>query len=92
MGGSLETIFITETLKAFGEGNALKGFGYIVIFFVIWLEVRGLKKQFKTLNETISTSFAKGEERFNTIENDVHRIREDLDQIKIQGGLHGKTI
>lgn len=91
----METVFIAEILKAIGEGNMAKGVFLIAVFAVIWLEVRSLKKQFKTLNETISTSFANGEKRFETIENDVHQIRLDLDNIKRQpnnlGGLkHGE--
>lgn len=85
----METLFIGEILKAIGEGNVAKGVFLIAVFFVIWLEVRSLKKQFKTLNDTISNSFAKGEERFKTIENDVHQIRLDLDNIKRTPNLGG---
>lgn len=46
-----------------------------------------MKKQLGSLNETISKSFAQGEKRFETIENDVHQIRLDLDKIK--GVNHG---
>lgn len=78
-----------ELLKALGEGNLTKFLAYLAIFLVLWLEVRGLKKQLKILNETISNSFAQGEKRFETIENDVHSIRLDLNNLKTQGGLHG---
>lgn len=93
MGGGVESILTSEILKALGEGNATKGIFLILVFLLIWLEVRAVKKQFKTLNETISTSFAKGEQRFNTIESDVHQIKLDLDAIKTQGGIHnGQSI
>ncbi len=77
----METAIISEILKSIGEGNVTKGIFLILVFVVIWLEVRALKKQFKTLNETIDSSFAKGEQRFKAIENDVHVIRTDLDSI-----------
>lgn len=77
----METIFINEILKSLGDGNYTKGLFMVLVFVILWLEVRGLKKQFKSLNETVSNSFAKGEERFKTIEKDVHQIRTDLDTI-----------
>lgn len=90
MGGTVESLLTSEILKSLGEGNATKGLFLILIFIVIWLEVRAVKKQFKTLNATIAESFAKGEVRFKTIETDVHQIREDLDgfkkQLSPQGG------
>ena len=79
----METMFISELLKAIGEGNVAKGVFLIIVFLVLWLEVKALKRQFKNLNETISNSFAKGEERFKNIENDVHQIRTDLDTLRI---------
>lgn len=90
----VESLLASEILKSLGDGNVTRGVFMILIFAVIWLEVRGLKKQFKTLNDTISSSFAKGEERFKNIENDVHSIKIDLDQLKLttQGGINGKTI
>lgn len=86
----MDTILITEALKSLGEGNVTRGIFLVLIFLVIWLEVRGLKKQMKALNFTIGDSFAKGEQRFKTIENDVHQIRNDLDTIlKPKGGENG---
>lgn len=83
----MESLLTSEILKSLGDGNATKGVFLILIFAVIWLEVRALKKQFRTLNETISNSFAKGEKRFETIESDVHQIRNDLDKLlKPTGG------
>lgn len=92
MGGTVESLLTSEILKSLGEGNATKGLFLILIFAVIWLEVRGMKKQFKTLNATIAESFAKGEVRFKNIENDIHSIKLDLDQLKPKqtlGGEHG---
>lgn len=89
---ALGSYLTLEIVKALGEGNLVKFGAYLAIFLVLWLEVRGLKKQLRILNETISNSFAKGEQRFETIEKDVHQIRLDLDQFRMQGGLHGKTI
>jgi hypothetical protein len=89
----METAFVTEIIKAIGEGNVTKGMFLILVFVVVWLQLRALQKQFKNLNTTITTSFAKGEERFKTIETDVHQIRTDLDQFKKQiptGGMNNE--
>lgn len=59
---------ITEILKAIGEGNAAKGLFLIGIFIVIWIEVRGVKKQIKGLNQTVANGFKEGEHRFEAIE------------------------
>lgn len=89
---ALGSYLSVELLKALGEGNLTKFLAYLAIFLVLWLEVRGLKKQLKLLNQTISNSFAQGEKRFETIENDVHSIRLDLDSLKRMGDMHGKTV
>ena len=87
---ALGSYLSVELLKALGEGNLTKFLAYLAIFLVLWLEVRGLKKQLRILNQTISNSFAQGEKRFETIENDVHKIRMDLELFK--GELHGQGI
>lgn len=83
----MESYFISQIISALGDGNIIKAGAWIAVFFIIWLEVRGLKKQIGNLNSTISKSFAQGEKRFESIENDVHQIRLDLDKIK--GVNHG---
>jgi hypothetical protein len=89
---ALGSYLSVELLKALGEGNLTKFLAYLAIFLVLWLEVRGLKKQLKLFNETISNSFAQGEQRFKTIEDDLHSIRLDLDQFKRMGDMHGQGI
>lgn len=83
----MDSYLISQIISALGDGNIVKAGAWIAVFFVIWLEVRGMKKQLGSLNETISKSFAQGEKRFESIENDVHQIRLDLDKIK--GVNHG---
>jgi len=88
---ALGSYLAIELVKALGEGNLVKFGAYLAIFLVLWLEVRGLKKQLRLLNETISNSFAQGEQRFKTIEDDLHSIRLDIDKFKRMGDMHGKT-
>lgn len=83
-GLGVEKLIADQIILAIKTGDFTRIVIYALIFFVIWLEVRGLKKQFQVLNETIANSFAAGEERFKTIETDVHQIREDLDMFKQQ--------
>ena len=65
---ALTSILVAEIIKALGEGNLLKFGAYCAIFFVIWIEVRGMKKELKTLNANVAKSFADGEHRFEQIE------------------------
>lgn len=88
---ALGSYLTLELVKALGEGSLVKFGMYLAIFLVLWLEVRGLKKQLTILNETISNSFAAGEKRFETIENDVHRIRLDFDQLRQRSNYHGTS-
>lgn len=78
----MDSYLISQIISALGDGNIVKAGAWIAVFVVIWLEVRGMKKQLGSLNETISKSFAQGEKRFETIEKDVHQIRLDIDKIK----------
>lgn len=78
----MDSYIISQILNSLGDGNIVKAGAWIAVFLVIWLEVRGMKKQLGSLNETISKSFAQGEKRFETIEKDVHQIRLDIDKIK----------
>lgn len=83
----MDSYIISQILNSLGDGNIVKAGAWIAVFVVIWLEIRGMKKQLGHLNETISKSIAQGEKRFESIENDVHQIRLDLDKIK--GVNHG---
>ena len=83
----MDSYIINQILNSIGDGNIIKAGAWIAVFVVIWLEVRGMKKQLRHLNETISKSFAQGEKRFESIENDVHQIRLDIDKNK--GVNHG---
>ncbi len=83
----MDSFIIGQIISSLGDGNIVKAGAWVAVFFVIWLEVRGLKKQIGNLNDTISKSFAAGEKRFESIEKDVHQIRLDIDNIK--GGNHG---
>jgi len=77
---AIGSYIVVEIIKALGEGNLVKFTAYLAIFAVLWIEIRGLKKQLKLLNDTISSSFSSGERRFETIERDVHQIRFDINK------------
>lgn len=83
--GSYITI---EIVKSLNQGDLTKFAAYIAIFFVIWLEVRGVKKQLKSMNATIQAAFSAGEQRFERVEEHVskleHRLR--LLEAKPKGG------
>lgn len=79
----VEKVMVDQILEGIKNGDLTKVFAYILIFWVIWLEVRGLKKEVGKLNETIAKSFAKGEKRFGAIEHRIELIE------TIQRGDHG---
>lgn len=64
----MEGILINHILDSLGEGNHGKAIFNILVFLVIWLEVRGLKKQVGEINKTIEKGFDAGETRFQNIE------------------------
>lgn len=70
-------------------GDYMKLIGYAAIFFLLWLEVRGLKKSVNNLTTTIGNSFAAGEKRFDTIEHNVleldHRLAA-IEKLQTQRG------
>lgn len=88
-GGAVEKVIIEQVMEAAHQGDLTKIGAYALIFFVIWLEVRGLKKEFAKLNGTIAKSFADGETRFTEIE---HRLTLLENQHPIGGLNHGKTV
>lgn len=69
----MDTILTGEIVKSMLEGDLPRALSYIAIFVFIWIEVRGLKKEFAKLNVTIAKSFSEGETRFSNIE---HRLAE----------------
>lgn len=64
----MDAILTGEILKSLGEGNIPKALFNIAVFVLIWVEVHGLKKQFKKLNLTLENKFIEGETRFKQIE------------------------
>ena len=56
----------------------MRGLGFAVVFFFIWLEVKGVRKEIKTLGETIGDSLKKGEARFTAIEDHILKFEDRL--------------
>lgn len=65
---ALGSLLTAEIIKSLGEGNLTKFAGYIAIFFLLWVQLRGVRNEITKLNATISQSFADGEARFGNIE------------------------
>ena len=78
----MESYLTTEDINALAAGNVSKFLGYGIIFFFIWLEVRGMKNQLKDLNETVSKSFKEGEKRFESIED--HQLKIEIRLAKLE--------
>lgn len=70
----MEQYLIGELMHAMSEGSLIKSFSYLAIFLVLWLEIRGMKNQLKTLNKMFANNFDEGEHRFQAIEARLHEI------------------
>ncbi len=98
-GSGIDHVFDDKILEAIREGDMVKLGAYVLIFLAIWLEVRGLKKAVGDLSSNINSpdgiiakSFAKGEERFNTIESQQLQIEHRLTVLeqRTHGGKYGQ--
>lgn len=76
----MDTYLTAEILKSLVEGDLKRSVAYAAIFFVIWLEVRGMKNQLKLLNKNIADRFSEGELRFEKLE-------ERMTALEIQRGI-----
>jgi Uma2 family endonuclease len=87
-GGTVEKIIGEQILEALKSGDHTRIAAYVLVFFFIWLEVRGLKKEVAKLNATVAKSFSEGETRFLAIEGRLSF----LEHVKSSGGMQHETI
>lgn len=64
----MDQYLTAELLKSLIEGDFKRFVAFAAIFFIIWMEVRGMKNQLKILNNHISHRFSEGELRFEKAE------------------------
>lgn len=64
----MDSVLSAEIIASISSGKYTEGAKFVAVFVFIWLEVRGLKKEVKTLNNTIAEGFKQGETRFLAIE------------------------
>ena len=83
-------VLANEIARALMEGDWPRLLTNLAIFVFIWIEVRGLKKEFKKLNSSIANSFAAGETRFSTIETRLTALEKP--NIPIGGVSHGSSV
>lgn len=72
----MEGIFITHIIQSIGDGNYEKGMFNILVFVVLYLQIRGLKTEVRAVNNTVEKGFQAGETRFQTIEGRLERLEE----------------
>lgn len=70
-GAGVENAITEQIFKSIKNGDVVGFMAYLLIFTLIWIQVRGLKIAVENLNKTIASSFAQGEIRFTDIE---HRL------------------
>lgn len=70
----MEAIFINQIISSIGDGNYEKGLFNILVFLVLYLQIRGLKTEVKAIGKTVETGFKAGEARFTKIEERLHSL------------------
>ena len=78
----MESYLANEILRSLLNGDFSKFVAYGLVFFFIWLEVRGMKNQLKDLNATVSKSFHDGEKRFESLED--HQLKFEIRLAKLE--------
>lgn len=82
-GVGVENVITEQIFKAIRSGDIVGIAGYCLIFFLIWLQVRGLRAALEKLNGTIANSFSRGEARFTEIEHRQHLTEDRLTAIEL---------
>lgn len=75
----MEGVFLTHIIQSIGDGNYEKGMFNILVFIVLYLQIRGLKTEVKAIHSAVDTGFKAGETRFSNIETRITKL-ENLTQ------------
>lgn len=67
-GVGVDQVLIDQIMASIKRGDHAALVGFCLVFFLLWLQLWGLKKAVLRLNETIANSFVRGETRFSQIE------------------------
>lgn len=70
----MEGIFINNIIASIGDGNTEKGMFNILVFVVLYLQIRGLKAEVRSIGKTAEHGFKEGETRFSKIEDRLHSL------------------
>lgn len=72
----MEGIFVTHIIQSIGDGNYEKGMFNILVFVVLYLQIRGLKTEVKSIHSAVDNGFKAGETRFSNIESRVTKLEQ----------------
>ena len=70
----MEMIFMNGIIESIGDGNYSKGLFNILVFLVLYIQIRGLKTEVKHVNKTVEKGFEAGETRFQNIETRLTKL------------------
>lgn len=74
----MEQILTSSLLTSLTDGDFAGFFKFLAIFILIWLQIKGVKKELKNLSKSINESLDKGEKRFETIEQKQQKFEDKL--------------
>jgi hypothetical protein len=74
----MENALLAAIIKALGDGDVKGLIAYLAIFFVLWIEIRGIKKAIKNMSDTFTLNFRAGEARFTEGEHRFEKIEASI--------------
>lgn len=90
-GAGIEQAVADEVMRSIAHGDLWGFLKYVGIAFVLWIEVRGLKKEIKNVNTTVKSGFHNGELRFEIIEKDNRALAQRLTVLETLTALVNST-
>lgn len=70
----MEGIFIQNIIASIGDGSHEKGLFNILVFVVLYLQIKGLKAEVRAIGKTVEHGFKEGETRFSKIEDRLQSL------------------
>lgn len=79
----MESLITERLINSLSNGDTPQFLAYVVIFGLIWLDVKGMKTELKNLNTTVLKSFADGEKRFEKLESDILSFQNRITTLEV---------
>lgn len=78
-GAAIDKVLTEQLVESLTKGDLPNFIALVSMAFLIWFEVRGMKKAMKQMNGAITSGFTAGEKRFENIESDVSTFKKEVE-------------